>query len=185
MTSVVTELSVSTTGIDGLLRIETKTVSDERGTVREFFRTSAYEGLGVPNRTWNQINVTFTRQGGLRGLHGESADKLIGIAWGTAYGAWLDARESSPTYGQVETMPLSVGLQMYVPAGVCNGFQATSAEGCQYLYCFSAEWTPSMPGVAFNPLDPALGIDWPIPVGPGSPGLISAKDLNAPKFGAS
>ena len=66
------------------------------------------------------------------------------------------------------------------PPGVCNGFQATSEGGCEYLYCFDGEWTPTAAGVAVNPLDPALGIAWPLPGDPADPASISAKDANAP-----
>jgi dTDP-4-dehydrorhamnose 3,5-epimerase len=69
---------------------------------------------------------------------------------------------------------------MLVPAGVCNGFQAVSEPGCQYLYCFDAEWQPGMPGVAVNPLDPALGVVWPIAVEPTDPAMVSGKDIAAP-----
>ena len=79
-------------------------------------------------------------------------------------------------------LPLTVGVQVLVPAGVCNGFQAVSPEGCEYLYCFDAEWSPGMAGVAVNPLDPALGIAWPVPVDADDPAMISAKDSAAPAF---
>ena len=36
------------TAIAGLWRIRPKAVTDERGTVREFFRTSAFGAPGVP-----------------------------------------------------------------------------------------------------------------------------------------
>ena len=176
-------MSVEPTAIDGLLRITTKAVTDERGTVREFFRTSGFAdaGIAVPER-WAQLNLTWTRLGGIRGLHGEATDKLVGIAGGTALGAWVDARPDSGSYGKVVTADLAVGVQMFVPAGVCNGFQATSADGCQYLYCFAVEWQPGMTGVAVNPLDPDLGIPWPIPVEAGDASLVSAKDAAAPRF---
>jgi dTDP-4-dehydrorhamnose 3,5-epimerase len=176
-------MSVEPTAIEGLLRITTKAVTDERGTVREFFRTSGFTeaGIAVPER-WAQLNLTWTRQGGIRGMHGEATDKLVGIAGGTALGAWVDARPDSDSYGKVVTADLAVGVQMFVPAGVCNGFQAISADGCQYLYCFGVEWQPGMTGVAVNPLDPDLGIPWPIPVAAGDPSLISAKDAAAPRF---
>ncbi|HEV7206109.1 MAG TPA: dTDP-4-dehydrorhamnose 3,5-epimerase [Jatrophihabitans sp.] len=179
----VVPLRADATAIDGLLRITTKTVTDQRGTVREFFRTSGFReaGVDVPER-WAQINLTFTQQGGLRGLHGEATDKLIGIASGEAFGAWVDARPGSPTRGTVVTERLAVGTQMLVPAGVCNGFQAVSPDGCEYLYCFGVEWTPGMAAVAVNPLDPALAIDWPIPPDPGDPAMVSAKDAAAPLF---
>jgi dTDP-4-dehydrorhamnose 3,5-epimerase len=176
-------MAVEPTAIAGLLRITTKSVTDERGTVREFFRTSAFSDVGVPiPDRWAQLNLTYTAHGGIRGLHGEAADKLIGIAAGSAFGAWVDARPGSATYGAVVTQALTVGVQMFVPSGVCNGFQATSPDGCQYLYCFGVEWVPGMAGVAVNPLDPALAIPWPVPVDPADLSLVSAKDAAAPKF---
>jgi dTDP-4-dehydrorhamnose 3,5-epimerase len=39
-----------------------------------------------------------------------------------------------------------------------------------------------MPGRACNPLDPALGIDWPLPIDPGDPAQLSVKDRDAPSF---
>ena len=176
-------MTVERTAVDGLLKITPKSVTDDRGTVREYFRTSGYAELGVavPER-WAQVNLTYTKQGGLRGLHGEAADKLIGLASGEAFGAWLDARPGSPTYGAVHTEELRVGVQMFVPAGVCNGFQATSEDGCQYLYCFGTEWTPGMAGVAVTPLDPALGIAWPITPDVSDLSKVSAKDAAAPRF---
>ena len=183
MSVQIVPMAAAETAIGGLWRIQTKAVTDERGTVREFFRTSGFAeaGVQVPEH-WAQINLTFTAHAGLRGLHGEAADKLIGIASGEAFGAWLDARDGSPTYGTVVTERLVPGVQMFVPAGVCNGFQAVSEGGCQYLYCFGAEWVPGMAGVAVSPLDPALAIAWPITPDPTDPTQVSAKDAAAPLF---
>ena len=165
------------TAIGGLWQLRPKSISDDRGTVREFFRVSGFAaaGVDVPQR-WQQINLTWTRAGGLRGLHGESMTKLVGVVAGEALGAYVDARADSPTYGTVVTMDLRVGVQVVVPPGVCNGFQAVSPDGCQYLYCFDQEWAPGMAGVAVHPLDPALGIAWPLPP------TMSAKDSAAPLF---
>lgn len=170
-------MTARSTAIAGLWQLSTKSITDDRGTVREFFRTSGFAeaGVDVPDR-WEQVNLTYTRQGALRGMHGEAMTKLVGVAAGEAFGAYLDARAGSPTRGQVVTVPLTVGVQMLVPPGVCNGFQAVSAEGCQYLYCFDAEWSPELAGIAVNPLDPALGIGWPLPP------TMSAKDAAAPAF---
>jgi dTDP-4-dehydrorhamnose 3,5-epimerase len=176
-------MSAEETEIHGLWQIATKTVTDERGTVREFFRTSGFTDLGVPAPPkWTQINLTWSCRGALRGMHGEPITKLVGIATGSAYGAYVDARKESPTYGKVLTLPLVVGTQMLVPPGVCNGFQTTSELGSEYLYCFDGEWTPTIKGVAVNPLDPALAINWPLPVDRGDPASISVKDANAPLF---
>lgn len=171
------------TAIAGLWRLAPKRVTDERGTVVEFFRISGFADLGLqaPQR-WSQINVTWTKHGGVRGLHGETMTKLVGVAAGTAFGVYVDARQDSKTYGTVVTVPLDVGVQVLVPPGVCNGFQATSEPGCQYLYCFDAEWQPGMAGVALRPTDPALGISWPVPIRTDDPASISAKDASAPTF---
>jgi dTDP-4-dehydrorhamnose 3,5-epimerase len=178
-------MTAEATTISGLFVTGTKTVTDERGTVREFFRTSAFADLGVPvPERWSQINMTWTRRGGVRGMHGEAMTKLVGVAWGSAFGAYLDTRPGSPTHGTLLTVPLEVGRQVLVPPGVCNGFQATSEGGCQYLYCFDAEWAPGMPGVAVTPLDPDLAIPWPLPIDLADPASISLKDAQAPPFGA-
>jgi dTDP-4-dehydrorhamnose 3,5-epimerase len=169
-------MQVETTAIEGLLVLHAKTVDDDRGVVREFFRASGFSDAGVSVPSWKQLNLTHTVVGGLRGLHGEQATKLIGVAMGTAHGAYLDARRESPTFGTVVELELRVGTQVLVPPGVCNGFQATSPDGCEYLYCFDTEWAPDLPGVAINPLDRELGIEWPLPP------IISDKDANAPKF---
>jgi dTDP-4-dehydrorhamnose 3,5-epimerase len=182
MSMQITDMRSSETGIEGLLILTLKQVSDERGTVREFFRASAHAaalgGLG----DWRQINVTESGYGAVRGLHGEATTKLVGCVSGSAFGAYLDTRPGSASYGKLVTADLSPGTQVLVPAGVCNGFQSVSRDGSQYLYCFTEEWQPGMPGSAYSPLDEGLGLSWPIPVDPANPAQISAKDAAAPKF---
>ena len=182
MATRITEMSVQRTAIEGLLICTLKQASDERGSVREFFRASSYPAALPGAGDWRQINVTESRYGAVRGLHGEDMVKLVSCIAGQAFGAYLDARPDSDSYGAVVTVPLSPGVQVLVPAGVCNGFQSLSPEGTQYLYCFTAEWQPGMAGVGFTPLDEGLGIDWPLPIDPDDPGCISAKDAGAPRF---
>jgi dTDP-4-dehydrorhamnose 3,5-epimerase len=177
----VIEMSSAETAIDGLLVYTLKQITDDRGTVREFFRESTYAGplAGV---AWRQVNVTESGFGAVRGLHGEAMTKLVSCVSGEAFGAYLDTRVESVTYGAVVTVELRAGVQVLVPAGVCNGFQSVSESGTQYLYCFTEEWVPGMAGTAFNPLDPALDIKWPIAIDRDNPAQISVKDANAPAF---
>jgi dTDP-4-dehydrorhamnose 3,5-epimerase len=169
--------------IEGLLLLESTLGVDPRGVVREFFRSSIAEilGLPVPVAGWAQINVTESNLGALRGLHAEGTDKLIGIASGEGFGAWVDARPTSATFGEVVTSHLQVGTQVYVPAGVLNGWQSLSSPA-QYLYCFSREWTPEMIGVYVTPLDLTLAINWPVAVDAGNRVHVSEKDVNAPSW---
>ena len=177
----ITEMSVEQTEIEGLVVITMKQVEDERGVVREFYRESSWVESGLPSLgKWLQVNVTETKQGALRGLHGEDMHKLVAIASGRAFGAYVDARHDSSSFGKVVTVDLEPGRQVLVPKGVCNGFQSLSEGGTQYLYCFDAEWVPGMAGTAVNPLDPDLGIAWPLPIDTADPSIISAKDAAQP-----
>lgn len=176
------DFQTETTAIDGLFVVRMKQIHDERGTVREFFRASAMADAGLHAGPWQQLNLTETSHGALRGLHGESMTKFVSVVRGSVFGAYVDARPESPTVGAVVTIPIEVGVQVLVPRGVCNGFQSTSEEPSQYLYCFDEEWRPGMAGVAVNPLDPALGISWPVAVDPEDRAQISAKDHAAPSF---
>lgn len=173
--------SVNGTGIAGLTVIEMKQVTDERGTVRELFRVSDMRdaGLEVPV-SWAQVNVTASRRGVIRGLHGEEMTKLVTVVTGSAFGAYLDARPSSGTFGQVVTVDLRPGRAVLVAPGICNGFQATGDEWTEYCYCFDREWQPGIPGVAVNPFDPALAIAWPIAVDREDRSLVSQKDAALP-----
>lgn len=179
----ITPFDVRGTDIEGLVVITMKQVTDERGTVREFYRESAFVDAGLPSLgPWVQVNATETRQGGLRGLHAEDMHKLVAVVAGEAFGAYVDTRRDSSTFGKVVTVTLTPGTQVLVPRGVANGFQATAEGSTQYLYCFDQEWAPGMAGVACSPLDPALGIDWPLPVDPADRAQVSEKDLAAPLF---
>ena len=177
----IVDFELDESGIDGLLVVTMKQVTDERGTVRELFRRSAFAAAGVDLSPFEQINVTETRRGAIRGLHAEAMTKLVAVSSGEAFGAYLDLRHASPTFGRVHTVLLRPGVQVLVPSGVANGFQALG-DPTQYVYCFDREWVAGMPGQACNPLDPELGIAWPLPVDVDDPSSISVKDRDAPAF---
>ncbi len=177
----IVDFDVARGTIDGLCVVTVKQITDERGTIRELFRRSAFEAAGVDLGRFQQINVTTTGRGAIRGMHAEHMTKLLTIAAGEAFGAYVDTRPDSPTFGVVQTATLRPGLQVLVPSGVANGFQ-TLSEVSQYVYCFDEEWHPGMPGVAVDPLDPDLAIPWPIAIDPDDPSVLSAKDRSAPLF---
>lgn len=178
----INSLHSSNSTIEGLKIISAKTVSDNRGTVRELYRHSSYtEILSTTDIAWKQVNLTQTKLGALRGLHGEAMSKLVTVACGSAFGAYVDTRPNSKTIGNVVTVHLTPGIQVFVPEGVCNGFQALE-DNTEYLYFFDNEWVSGMPGVALCPIDPDLGIDWPIPIDSNNLDQISKKDLNAPRL---
>ncbi len=165
--------------IDGLVIVTMKQVTDERGTIREAFRRSAFDAAGVDIARFGQINVSETRYGAVRGMHAEEMTKLVAVASGEALGVYLDLRPESATLGQIESVLLHPGMQVLVPSGVANGFQSLS-DPCQFLYFLDTEWQPGMPGRSCTPLDPAIVGTWPVPIDPDEPTQISAKDVAAP-----
>ena len=180
MSAGVRPFSAKPTAIDGLFLIEMKEARDERGTIREFYRESVFVEAGLPSLgPWLQVNVTESKRGAIRGLHGEDMFKLVAIIEGEAFGAYVDTRADSASRGAVVTTSLVKGTQVLVPKGVCNGFQSVT-DSTQYLYTFDQEWAPGMAGKAVHPLDPALGIAWPVPVDTANPAQLSVKDAGLP-----
>lgn len=178
----ITEFDTRAGAIDGLVIVTVKQITDERGTIREVFRRSAFEAAGLGDlAAFQQVNVTESRHGVIRGMHAEAMSKLLTLASGEAFGAFVDLRPGSSTFGLTETVELRPGVQVLVPSGVANGFQSLT-ESSQYLYCFDQEWQPGMAGASCNPLDPDLDIAWPIPVDVDDPSQVSAKDRSAPAF---
>lgn len=106
--------------------------------------------------------------------------KLVAIAAGEAFGAYVDTRPESPTFKTVFTTRLTPGSQVLVPEGVCNGFQSVSDGITQYLYSFDHEWVAGMAGTAVNPFDPVLGIEWPVPIDHDDRAALSEKDAGLP-----
>jgi dTDP-4-dehydrorhamnose 3,5-epimerase len=165
------------TDIDGLLKVQFKVIEDDRGSVMEFYRQSEFEAAGLPSLGDRpQVNAPLSVKGTVRGIHAEFAHKLVSVASGKVYAVIVDLRKDSPTAGEWQGFELERGQGLFVSSGLGNSFQSVSNEPSVYLYYFEAEWTPTMPGVACNPLDPDLAITWPIPEGQGM--IISDKDRN-------
>ena len=163
MTVEIIEFEARNGTIDGLVVVTPKQVTDERGTIRELFRRSAFESVGIDLTPFRQINITESQLGAVRGMHAEEMTKLLGVASGEAFGIYVDLRPGSPTFGRYESVSLLPGVQVLVPPGVANGFQSLS-ERCQYVYCFDAEWVPGMPGRSCTPLTPEFAQAWPIAI---------------------
>ena len=80
--------------------------TDDRGTVRELFRGSIYfEVLPKTVTGWKQINLTRTKKGAVRGLHGEAMSKLVTVAYGSVSVRMLI---------QDRTVRLSVLFRLYI-----------------------------------------------------------------------
>lgn len=169
-------LSVEPTAIPGLLVVRLPVHGDARGWFKEAWQREKMTALGLPDLVPVQQNVSFNaRRGTTRGLHAEPWDKLVTLTTGRAFGAWVDLREG-PGFGTVATLDLDPGVAVFVPRGVANSYQ-TLTDDVAYAYLVTAHWNPEVRylGVALD--DPALGIDWPVPIAEAE---VSEKDRTNP-----
>lgn len=173
------QFNIQETTIQGLYTVDFKVFADDRGSVMEFYRQSDFDAAGLPSLDGRpQVNAPQTVKGALRGIHAEFAHKLVSVASGQVYAVIVDLRKDSPTAGQWLGFNLERGMGLFVSSGLGNSFQSTGDEPSTYLYYFQKEWQPGMDGLACNPLDPDLAIDWPIKDGEGM--ILSEKDRNNP-----
>ncbi|NMM95082.1 sugar nucleotide-binding protein [Bifidobacterium oedipodis] len=173
------ELKVSETGIDGLKVVDLAVHGDSRGWFKENWQRAKMTGLGIPDFRIVQNNISFNAERGVtRGIHAEPWDKFISIAAGSVFGAWVDLRAGSPTYGKVFTCILDPSRAIFVPRGVGNSFQALE-DGTAYTYLVNAHWSLELKRTYtfVNLADPELHIEWPIPL---SEATISEADLHHP-----
>ena len=159
-------LSVCETSIPGLLLADLTIHGDNRGWFKENWQRAKMCALGVPDHRWVQNNVSYnTKRGVVRGVHAEPWDKWVSVVTGSVFGAWVDLRAGSPTYGEVFTTTLDPSKAIYVPRGVGNSFQSLE-DGTTYVYLVDAHWAAELkPSYTFvNVADPQLAIEWPIPL---------------------
>lgn len=171
---VLSEMAVEPTSIAGLWTVQARQIKDERGVIREFYRHSVFEAAGLPV-VIDQINITQSGLGAIRGVHGEDMHKLLCVAHGRVH-----AKIVCPNPMVVLEFDLEPGRGLFVSAGLGNSFQSLTPDS-QYVYGFSMEWKPDLPGYGICPLDPAVG-EWPIAIDPENRAHVSEKDISLPNL---
>ena len=173
------DLSVAETGIGGLKVVDLAVHGDSRGWFKENWQRAKMTALGIPDLRVVQNNISYNDSRGVtRGIHAEPWDKFISVARGSVFGAWVDLREGSETFGKVFTCTLDPSKAIYVPRGVGNSFQALE-DGTAYTYLVDAHWSLELKRTYtfVNLADPELAIEWPIPL---DQATVSEADLNHP-----
>lgn len=175
--------------IAGAFVSEHKVHGDSRGLFREWFKKSDFEKLGVDFEI-EQANYSMSSQGVLRGVHFSISEKgqskLVTCTFGEILDVIVDLRLDSPTYLQVEMVPLKAdsGDVLFIPTGVGHSFLVIS-ESASVAYLTSSEFNAEAEKTV-SPLDPALGIEWPAIEGvefslsdrdKAAPSLAEAKEL--------
>jgi dTDP-4-dehydrorhamnose 3,5-epimerase len=172
------ELTIRETAIPGLLVLTLPVHGDNRGWFKENWQRAKMTALGLPDFGPVQNNMSYNAaKGTTRGIHAEPWDKLVSSAQGRYFGVWVDLREG-PGFGQVFTTVVDESVAVFIPRGVGNAYQ-TLDDNVSYSYLvndhWSAERTSSYSYV--NVADPALGVDWPIPLDQAE---LSEKDRSHP-----
>jgi len=170
-------VDVLETELPGVLVFRPSPHRDERGFFTRTYDDAVAAKWGIVRSDFVQDSQSRSAHGVLRGLHGRSGAgeaKIIRCAHGGAVAVVVDARPESPTLGRHVTVTLDdVDMaSVYVPRRMLVGFQVTG-DVADMCYSIDREHDGSE-AVAVRYDDPALGIDWPLPVR-----TLSARDTAA------
>lgn len=157
-------MKVTETHLQGCFVIEPSFFSDNRGSFLICFNQAEFEKETGIKTNFVLDNQSVSQYGVLRGLHmqkGEFAQaKLVRVTKGKVLDVVVDARKSSPTFGESFSIILSSedNKQLFIPRGFLHGFAVLEnntifSYKCDNYYNFDAEV-----GVMFN--DPDMKIDW-------------------------
>lgn len=168
------------TEIAGAFEVRHDVRADARGRFRRQYCEREFADAGL-NTRWVQVNHSVTLgKGSVRGMHFQrppkAEAKLVSCTVGRAFDVVVDLRSGSETFLRWTAVEIDQATSLYIPEGCAHGFQALTDE-VQLIYLHSSYYAPELEGgVRFD--DPAIGIDWPLPVG-----TISDRDRSFPLVG--
>lgn len=174
-------MKVIPTEIPDVLIIEPQVYGDDRGFFLESFNQKDFREKTGVNTTFVQDNHSMSLKNVLRGLHYQIPNpqgKLVRVVSGSVFDVAVDARQSSPTFGQWVGCVLSAENKriFWVPEGFAHGFLVLS-DRAEFLYKTTNYYYPQYEKtIAWNDAD--LGIDWPLQ----TPPILSPKDQAGQPF---
>ena len=165
------------TDLPGVLKIESKVFSDERGYFTESFKQSDFKEAGI-EYNFSQDNQSFSKTGVIRGLHFQKypneQGKLVSVLSGEIFDVAVDIRPNSKTFSKWIGVILSEqnSSLLWIPPGFAHGFQAL--QDSHVYYKATNEFRPrDDAGIRWN--DPTIAIKWPI-----QDSIVSDKDSKLP-----
>jgi dTDP-4-dehydrorhamnose 3,5-epimerase len=167
------------TKLPGAFIVELDRKEDARGFFARAFCAHEFAAHRLNPRVV-QANLSYSEHlGTVRGLHYQrppaAEPKLVRCVRGSVWDVIVDLRPGSPSYLQHLGVELSAGNRcaIYVPDGFAHGNQSLT-DGAELLYLMGEYYTPGCQrGIRYD--DPALAIQWPLPVS-----VISEQDQNWP-----
>ncbi|SCG49704.1 dTDP-4-dehydrorhamnose 3,5-epimerase [Micromonospora echinaurantiaca] len=168
-------------GIEGAWEITPQQHGDPRGLFMEWYRFDRLaEAVGHPLRL-AQGNLSVSARGVVRGIHFADVPpgqaKYVTCVRGAVLDVVVDLRVGSPTFGRWEGVRLDDvdRRAVYLSEGLGHGFCALTDDATLSYLC-STTYNPTGEH-AVHPLDPDLGIEWPV-----DEPQLSARDAAAPSL---
>jgi len=163
------------TVLKGAFVIDLEKREDDRGFFARAFCQREFEAHGL-KPVIAQANIGFNRRKGtLRGMHFQyppaAETKLVRCSRGAIIDIIVDLRPESPTYLKHVAVELTADNHrgIFIPERFAHGYQALE-DDTETTYHVGEFYTPgSEGGLLYN--DPALGLQWPLPIS-----VISDKD---------
>jgi dTDP-4-dehydrorhamnose 3,5-epimerase len=177
--------AVESLSIEGAWSYTPRQFPDDRGTFLETFRGEELAASLGYHLDVAQVNCSVSRRGVIRGIHycdvppGQA--KYVSCARGAILDVVVDIRVGSPSYGAWEAVRLDDAERrsLFIAEGLGHAFMALTDEATVVYLC-STGYTPNREhGV--SPLDPEIGITWPLSELPGPP-VLSGKDAASPSL---
>jgi dTDP-4-dehydrorhamnose 3,5-epimerase len=175
-------MTVTETLIPGVLILEPRVFTDDRGYFYESYSKRTLAEIGI-EADFLQDNQSMSQKGTVRGLHAQAhpfaQGKLVRVLQGSVMDVAVDARVGSPTYGRHVAVELNAAnnLQLWVPPGCLHGF-VTLEDNTIFAYKVTNYYDKaSETGVLWN--DPELAIGWGITE---TEAVVSGKDQVLPVF---
>jgi dTDP-4-dehydrorhamnose 3,5-epimerase len=172
-------LNIKKTSLPGVLLIEPKVFTDERGFFMETYNLDAFRAAGIPDE-FVQDNHSRSARGVLRGLHYQEPNaqgKLVRCTRGAIFDVAVDIRRGSPSFAKWFGLELSDAnkLMLWIPPGFAHGFCALEDDSDLVYKCTTLYDPTSDRAILWN--DPDVGIEWPI-----TEPVLSKKDAGAPRL---
>lgn len=151
--------------IPGILIIEPKVFSDDRGFFMEFFNRDGFAQFGFKEPLL-QLNHSRSKKGVIRGLHYQiypsPMGKLVKCVSGKIFDVGVDIRKGSPYFGKWygEILSGENHKMLYFPPGFAHGFLSLE-DGTEVIYaCTGVYSAENERAIIWN--DPDIGIAWPL-----------------------
>jgi dTDP-4-dehydrorhamnose 3,5-epimerase len=168
-------------GIEGAWLVQSPVWKDDRGFLREWFKTEDLNSVTGRDFAIEQANISLSSKGTLRGIHYSIAPrgqaKWLTCVSGSIQDVIVDIRSDSKTFGQWVDIELrgDSGKSVFISEGLGHGFLVLE-DNTAVAYLISTPFSPNHE-FEINPLDQKIGIKWGLEV---SNLKISDKDKGAP-----